>query len=286
MAEDDRLETGMDLDPEEEPQYLRRQKRVEVRKRLDTRKIARVKMPLLSLAAVLALSGAAWGITRFALASAAFSLHPENVEIQGAHYVSREQVMERFSGDIGRSVFSVPLEARRSGIEEIPWVERADLARLWPDRIRVMLHERAPVAFAPGPGGMLLVDSSGQFLERPVQASFSFPVVVGVAENDPTGPRRARMAMFNALMQDLDREGTRYSLDISEVDVSDPEDAQVTVVDTAIVLHLGSADFLKRYKTYLAHIQQWHRDFPKIRSIDLRYDRQVVVNPDTRPDVK
>ena len=282
MPEDDRLETGMDLDPEEEPQYLRRQKRVEVRKRLDARKIARVKMPLVSLVAVLALSGVAWGVTRFALSSAVFSLHEENLDIQGAHYVSHAQVMERFAGDIGRSVFSVPLEERRSGIEQIPWVERADLARLWPDRIRVMLHERAPVAFAQGAAGMLLVDSSGQFLERPVQASFSFPVVVGVSDKDAAIQRRAHMALFNALMQDLDREGTRYSLDISEVDVSDPEDARVTVVDTAILLHLGSGDFLKRYKTYLAHIQQWHRDFPKIRSIDLRYDNQVIVNPDTR----
>ena len=282
MAEDDRLETGMDLDPEEEPQYLRRQKRVEVRKRLDSRKIARVKLPLFSIVAVLALSGVAWGITRFALSSATFSLRPESLEIQGAHYVGRAQVMERFAGDMGRSVFSVPLEERRSLIEQIPWVERADVARLWPDRIRVMLHERAPVAFAQGAGGMRLVDSSGQFLERPVQASFSFPVIVGVADQDPPDKRRARMALFNSLVQDLDREGTRYSLDISEVDIGDPEDAQVTVVDTAIVLHLGSGDFLKRYKIYLAHIQQWHRDFPKIRSIDLRYDNQVVVNPDTK----
>src|SRR5580658_2964819 len=99
MAEDDRLETGMDLDPEEEPQYLRRQKRVEVRKRLDTRKIARVKMPLLAAMAVLALSGAAWGITRFALSSGTFALRPESVEVQGAHYVKREQVMERFAAD-------------------------------------------------------------------------------------------------------------------------------------------------------------------------------------------
>ena len=282
MAEDDRLETGMDLDPEEEPQYLRRQKRVEVRKRLDTRKIARVKMPLFSLLAILALSGVAWGVTRFALSGAVFTLRPESLEIQGAHYVGRAQVIERFAADFGRSVFSVPLEERRSGIEQIPWVERADVARLWPDRIRVMLHERAPVAFAQGPGGMLLVDSSGQFLHRPVQASFSFPVVVGVSDQDPADKRRARMGMFNALVQDLDREGTRYSLDISEVDVSDPEDAQVTVVDTAIGLHLGSGDFLKRYKTYLAHIQQWHRDFPKIRSIDLRFDNQVVVSPDRK----
>lgn len=276
----------MDLDPEEEPQYLRRQKRVEVRKRLDTRKIARVKMPLFSALAVLALSGAAWGITRFALSNAAFALSSGKIEVEGTHYVKREQVLERFAGDIGHSVFGVPLEERRSGIEEIPWVERADVARLWPDRIHVRLHERAPVAFAQSAAGMLLVDSSGQFLERPVQASFSFPVVVGVSDTDPAGQRRARMALFNGLIQDLDREGTRYSLDISEVDVSDAEDARVTVVDTAIVLHLGSGDFLKRYKTYLAHIQQWHRDFPKIRSIDLRYDNQVVVNPDTRPGVK
>src|ERR1035438_5142209 len=133
MAEDDRLETGMDLDPEEEPQYLRRQKRVEVRKRLDTRKIARVKMPLFSLLAILALSGVAWGVTRFALSGAVFTLRPESLEIQGAHYVGRAQVIERFAADFGRSVFSVPLEERRSGIEQIPWVERADVARLWPD---------------------------------------------------------------------------------------------------------------------------------------------------------
>ncbi|SRR5579871_659024 len=279
LPEDDRLETGMDLGPEEEPQYLRRQKRVEVRKRIDSRKIARVKTPLLSLAAILVLSGVAWGVSRFALSGEAFTLRPESLEIQGAHYVARGQVAERFSGDIGHSVFRIPLEERRAVIEQIPWVERADLARLWPDRIRVMLHERAPVAFAQGSAGMQLVDSSGQFLERPVQASFSFPVVLGVNDQDPPGQRRSRMALFNAVVADLDREGTRYSLDISEVDVSDPEDAQVTVVDTAIVLHLGSGDFLKRYKTYLAHIQEWQRDFPKIASVDLRYDNQVVVHP-------
>src|SRR5437773_594851 len=131
--EDDRLETGMDLEPEQEPQYLRRQKRVEVRKRLDSRKLARLKIPLFSVVAVLALGGVAWGITRFALDSATFLLRADGVEIEGAHYASREQVAERFTSDIGHSIFSLSLEERRSSIEQIPWVERADIARLWPD---------------------------------------------------------------------------------------------------------------------------------------------------------
>ena len=285
MEDDDRLETGMgfsgmDLEREEEPQYLRRQKRVEVRKRLDTRKIARLKLPVLAFLALLALGGVAWGVSRFALTGASFILRQDAVEIRGARYAARSQVMERFSSDIGKSSFAVPLDVRRASIEQIPWVERADIARLWPDRIRVVLHERTPVAFARSTSGVLLVDGTGQFLDRPLQASFSFPVVNGVGEKDPPEQRGGRMALFRHLMQELDHEGNRYSLDISEVDVSDPEDARVTVVDTGLLLHLGNSDFLARYKTYLAHAQEWQRDHPKIRSIDLRYGTQVVVSPD------
>lgn len=277
--DEERLE-GMDLEYEEEPQYLRRQKRVEVRKRLDSRKLSRLKLPILAFLALLTLGGMAWGVSRFTLTARSFVLHPDGVEVRGAKYVTRSQILERFAGDVGKSSFAVPLEARRASIEQVPWVERADVARLWPDRIRVVVYERTPVAFARGPAGLQLVDGSGQFLDRPMQASFSFPVVNGVAEKDAPEQRSARMGLFRRLMQDLDREGHRYSSDISEVDVSDPEDARATVVDTGLLLHLGNSDFLSRYKTYLAHAQEWQRDHPNIRSIDLRYGSQVVVSPD------
>jgi cell division protein FtsQ len=167
-------------------------------------------------------------------------------------------------------------------LEQVAWVERADVARLWPGRIRVVLLERTPVAFVRTSGGLSLVDSSGQLLDRPPQGEFSFPVVSGVSDGVAPEERRRRMALYSAVIQDLDREGTRYSQDLSEIEVGDPDDAHVVVTDTSIVLHLGSERFLERYKTYLEHIQEWRRSFPKIRSVDLRYERQVVVNPDTR----
>src|SRR5437764_971596 len=138
--DDDRLETGMDLEPEEEPKYLRRQKRVEVRKRLDSRKFARLRIPLLALCVVLALGSLAWGVARLALNGPSFVLRESNLEINGGRYVARSQVAERFQNDIGKSTFAIRLEDRRASIEQIPWVERADIARLWPDRIRVVLH--------------------------------------------------------------------------------------------------------------------------------------------------
>src|SRR5450755_1114156 len=119
MEDDDRLETGMDLEHEEEPQYLRRQKRVDVRKRLDTRKIARLKLPVLGFLALLTLGGVAWGVTRFALTGASFVLRQDTIEIRGGRYVARSQVMEKLSSDIGKSSFAVPLETRRASIEQI-----------------------------------------------------------------------------------------------------------------------------------------------------------------------
>jgi hypothetical protein len=37
---------------------------------------------------------------------------------------------------------------------------------------------------------------------------------------------------------------------------------------------------LRRYKTYASHVQEWRQQFHDLESVDLRYDNQIVVNPD------
>ena len=118
------------------------------------------------------------------------------------------------------------------------------------------------------------------------RAGFTFPVLSGFTEQDPMEARRQRMQLYLALIEDLDRQGAHHSLDISEVDLSDPEDARVTVAGRdgagAVLLHLGGSQFRARYQTYLAHIRDWRQQFERIHSIDLRYERQIIVNPDRR----
>ena len=281
--EDERLEAGMDLDADEQSPYLRRQKRVDVRRGgMNRQTLGRLKQSAVAGGALVLLGLLCWQVALYGLRDPRFLLHTDNLEISGIHYVTRAQVLDRFAADMGRSVFSVSLVERRAMLEQIAWVQRADVIRLWPDRIRVVIVERVPVAFARTSSGLTLVDAGGQLMDRPPQAQFSFPVVTGVSDGIAPEDRHRRMALFAALIQDLDREGTRYSQDLSEVDVSDPEDARVLITDTSILLHVGRERFLDRYKTYLEHIQEWRRTFPKIRSVDLRYERQVVVNPDTR----
>jgi cell division protein FtsQ len=92
------------------------------------------------------------------------------------------------------------------------------------------------------------------------------------------------MKAYNELVRELDSDGAHYSQDLSEVDVSDPEDVKILVNDPSgeVLVHLGSGNYLDRYKIYRAHVQEWRQQFEKLESVDLRYDRQIIVNPDLR----
>jgi cell division protein FtsQ len=47
-----------------------------------------------------------------------------------------------------------------------------------------------------------------------------------------------------------------------------------------VLVELGSGDYLKRYRIYVSHVQEWRQQFQKLESVNLRYDNQVIVNPD------
>lgn len=280
---DDRL---LDLEADEESAFLRGQRRVPVRRGALPKKAAnrlkQVCVGLLILGGFAATLSTAYfygsGSWRFRVDSS------DNIDVAGTQHVSHAQVMEVMGGDIGRNIFFIPLPDREKQLEEIPWVGSATVMRLLPNRLKIELHERTPVAFARIGSKVVLVDANGAILEMPPHSSvkYSFPVITTMEETDPLSTRAARMKIYGELVNALDAGGAHYSSSISEVDLSDPEDVRITVADSggAVLIHLGDQQFLERYKLYLAHIEQWRQQNGKVESVDLRYDRQVIVNPD------
>jgi cell division protein FtsQ len=96
------------------------------------------------------------------------------------------------------------------------------------------------------------------------------------------------MKIYNDLVRQLDSSGAHYSQDLSEVDLSDPEDVKVTANNPEgdVLVHLGSENYLDRYKIYVTHVRAWRQQFDKLESVDLRYDRQIIVNPDLQGAMK
>ncbi len=206
-----------------------------------------------------------------------------NIEATGLTEVSRAQMLPVFGEDIGRNIFFVPLAERRKQLEEIPWIEHATVMRLLPDQLRVAIVERQPVAFVRQGQQIGLVDAGGVLLNMPAGAMarhhYSFPVVTGIDPRDQAVSRKARMAVYERLLAELDSNNQRLSEQISEIDLTDPEDARVLMPEPGsdILAHFGEERFLERYQRYKAHIAEWRQQYPKLSSVDLRYDTQVVL---------
>jgi len=278
-----------ELIADDEPRYLRRQKPVEIRRK----KFSGRGWPffrrllVLTFVAAAVVTAAVYG-TKFLLYSPMVQLvKPDQIELNGNHVVSREAVVQQFLHDRNRSVLRVPLEARRNQLEQIPWVESASVQRILPNRVRVELTERTPIAFARNGNELALIDAHGVILDRPRGEDLHFPVVTGVSEDLAREQREKRMQNYQEFLKDIDLVRGGSSQNVSEVDLSNPKDLRVVMtglasaVDSqAVTIHFGSSDFTGKYKMLVDNFTQWQANAGHVLSIDLQYSRQVVVNPD------
>ena len=278
-----------ELIADDEPRYLRRQKPVEIRRK----KFSGRGWPfyrrllVLTIAAVVGMAAAVYA-TRFLLYSPAMLLlKPDQIEVNGNRIVSRDAVLQQFVHDRNRSVLRVPLDARRSQLEQIPWVESASVQRILPSRLRVELTERTPVAFARNGNELALIDAHGVVLDRPRGEDLHFPIVTGVSEDLPRDQREKRMQTYEEFMKDVDLVRGGSSDRVSEADLSNPKDLRVVMTglasandSQAVTIHFGSSEFSGKYKMLVDNFSQWQANAGRVQSIDLQYSRQVVVNSD------
>ncbi len=214
---------------------------------------------------------------RFLMATSA------DIEILGDAHLSRPQVLSVFAGDLDRNIFRVPLAERRANLERLPWVDHATVMRLLPNKIRVSITERTPVAFVRQGSQIGLVDASGVLLDMPPEDAgdphYSFPVLTGISANDPLSTRASRMEVYRQFMKDLDSGPDHLTNSLSEVDVSNTEDVKALVAlgNSDVLVHFGDEAFLKRYKEFAAHLPEWRQQYPKLASADMRYDGQIVL---------
>lgn len=290
--------TGIDAETEvyppeavadEEPRYLRRQKPLEIRRRkFGNKNWPAYRRWLLAGASLLAGGGLVYGGARFFLFSRRVELvSEEQIEVSGNRYVSRSMIAEMFTPDLGRSVLRVPLEERRAELQAIPWIAQASVERALPNRLRVELTERTPVAFLRAENQLALVDENGVILDRPLEGDFHFPVATGFDETMPPAEREQRMHLYVEFMKEIDLSHPGASDQVSEVNLADAQDLRAALAglpgledQVPVQVHFGDSDFGNKYRLLLDNIGQWRASAGRVESVDLRFARQVVVNPE------
>jgi cell division protein FtsQ len=111
-----------------------------------------------------------WKIDR--LMAAGFVV--EKIDVMGEGRLNERDIRIAAQIQTGSYFFGVDLDAARDRTESLPWVDRAVVRRLWPNRIVVQIVETTPYALWQDEGKLHLLAESGALIV-PVETASSVP---------------------------------------------------------------------------------------------------------------
>ena len=272
-------------DDDEEMPMLRTRRRVPVKRgRFPQGRLGRILVIGGVVGAFCLILAICFTVHSFFMTDARFRIETaSSIQVLGNSQVTRPELLSVFGSDIGRNIFHVPLVQRRAELEQLPWVGHATVMRLLPNQLRVAVTERVPVAFVRAGNQIGLVDKQGVLLDMPpammAAKRYSFPVVTGVTEQLSPEERASRMRLYADFMSALNSTGGAASAQLSEVDLSDPEDVRVLMPSAGsdLLVHFGSDEFAARWQRLEEKLPGWRQQYPRLAGIDLRYQRQTVL---------
>lgn len=205
-----------------------------------------------------------------------------NWQLDGLSAVRQEEIHSVFSGDFGRSLSAVDPAERLDRVTSLQWVRSARVARVWPNKIAVSVEERVPIAFLQvAGGGVRMIDADGVILDVRMGGDGSLPVITGIDADMPIADRLERIRLFEELVSVFSETDRAFGRSVSEVNVSDADNAVVRARyrDRMVVLQMGDRHLKHRLDVFLNYIDAWHSEFGPIKAVDLRFEKQVALRP-------
>lgn len=231
------------------------------------------------LVAVLGVSS--WYAHEAVLRAAVFQLSPDGswLKIDGVETRDASEVAAVFEPDNGQSLASVGVSERRQQLLAIQWVKDARVSKIWPNAVRVVVLERAPVALVPLAGGeaVRMIDADGILLEYRSTGNDGLPVMTGIDAEMDLRARQDRVNLFMAVMDACSAQ--RLSERVSEINVADLENALVLAKHKGRLLRLemGNDHLRHRVEMFLNGIDSWQSALGPLKSVNLRLEGQIPV---------
>lgn len=226
-----------------------------------------------SLAAVLRLLvGAALAVALVTAATAVArldldALHPvEHIEMRGdLRHLNPDEVRQLMQAQ-AQGYFSADLRDLQDALLQLPWVERAQLRRRWPDTLEVWLEEPVPVARW---GEDRLVDRRGQIFGPVDQLAWTFlPALQGEA---------GRQVELMHRYLDASARLADAGLEVTGIEETARQAWQIHLAEGGKVLMGRDADLarLDQLVALLPIVRQ--RNPEPLARVDLRYPRGLAV---------
>ena len=208
--------------------------------------------------------GALWWLgeqtVRYAHTAEAFAIR--EVLIEGNHRLAEIDVRRAAGLQIGSNAFEVSMEEARDRLLQHPWVRDATVVRRLPNRVRIQLVERKPVALV-ALDQLYLVSGEGAVFKRiGVDDPADLPVITGIASErfyDDFDYRKAVLLQSMALLQDYDGAGLSKREPVSEIHFDGARGVELFVGEDGMHLRLGTGHHrrkLRRFREVLTRLSR------------------------------
>ena len=250
-----------------------RKKRLQLYRRL--RLIAKIFLVLFAFVALSALCLVGY---RSLLSSPL--LQVTRIQVNGCQHLDPQAVIKQAGIPSGVNILSLDLDGVRQRLTQHPWIAAATISREIPDRIRIEIEERKPVALVKG-RQFYLADHQGDCFARAAPSEHtSLPIITGLdtgtLDSDCNLPRE-----FTVLLENFYRE-TQLKLPwrlISEIRWNRNTGLSFFTARGGLQVDLGSEDYgikIAKLEKVLRYLEKKGLQ-AQLKGIDLSHGNRVFV---------
>ncbi len=209
-----------------------------------------------------------------------------NISFTGCRQINEKQLERIIRHSFPSSILRIDLGLLKSRLEDENWIKSAEIRRILPTDLVVNIVERAPAVILEISGELMVADIDGILLDNyhPKYGKLDVPVFRGLMGKDSESFRlhqqenSTRIRRGLSLLSELESGSSSYSRMISEIDLSDPDNLTVMLLDDDAEVYLGKEEHLKRFQTLMRYMSRYQEQKAQydIASIDMRFTGKII----------
>ena len=166
----------------------------------------------------------------------------KRITVEGQQRVTDVELTHALGAGPGTLMLAFDTDAAKERLEQVPWVKHAQVMRLLPSSLQVVIEERVPFAVWQSRGQTYVIDAEGAVIAPAVREAYAdLPLVVGEGAGKNAADLFATLKPFDSLTKQMvaamrvgDR---RWTLKLtSGIDIMLPDDGVTDALNTLIGL--------------------------------------------------
>jgi cell division protein FtsQ len=166
----------------------------------------------------------------------------KRITVEGQQHVTDAELTTALAAGPSTMMLAFDTDAAKERLERVPWIKRAQVMRLLPSTLQVVIEERVPFAVWQSRGQTYVVDAEGSVITPAVREAYAdLPLVVGEGAGKNAADLFETLRGFDSLTKQMvaafrvgDR---RWTLKLaSGIDIMLPDDGVTDALKTLIGL--------------------------------------------------